>query len=71
METLVNKRPGVYVVKDVLGGYWCKQKLYELGICPGKEIKLITFWHKGAVLIRVENTKIALGRRMASKIIVE
>ncbi|AEF96036.1 FeoA family protein [Methanotorris igneus] len=71
METLLDKKPGVYVVKDILGGHGCKQRFYELGICPGKRITLINSGDCGPILVRVGNTKIALGRGMASKIVVE
>ncbi|EHP88805.1 FeoA family protein [Methanotorris formicicus] len=71
MENLLNKKPGVYVVKDILGGHGRKMKFYELGIYPGKKIKSINFGNKGPILVKVGNTKIALGRGMVSKIFVE
>ncbi|EHP88280.1 FeoA family protein [Methanotorris formicicus] len=71
MENLLNKKPGVYVVKDILGGHGCKMRFYELGIYPGKRITLISSGDKGPILVRIGNTKIALGKGLAGRIIVE
>ncbi|WP_459202287.1 FeoA family protein [Methanococcus sp. CF] len=68
MENLLQKDPGSYMVVKVEGH--CR-KFYELGILPGCKITLISQTNHGPVLIRVGNSKVALGRGMAESIFVE
>ncbi|AVB75768.1 ferrous iron transport protein A [Methanococcus maripaludis] len=68
MENLLLKDPGSYMVVKVEGH--CR-KFYELGILPGCKITLISRTNRGPVLIRVGNSKVALGRGMAESIFVE
>ena len=60
------------VVKEVRGGMGVSRRLEALGIRPGKRIHLISshFWG-GPVTVLVDKTKVAIGRGMAQKIIVE
>ncbi len=58
------------VVKEVLGGFGFKSRLYGLGIFPGEKIKVIHN-SQGPIIIRVGNTKLAIGKGQASKILVE
>lgn len=68
MENLLQKNPGSYLILKVEGH--CR-RFYELGIIPGSKITLISGNNRGPVLIRVGNSKIALGRGMAESIFVE
>ncbi|MBA2862754.1 FeoA family protein [Methanococcus maripaludis] len=68
MENLLHKDPGSYIVVKVEGH--CR-RFYELGILPGCKITLISKTDRGPVLIRVGNSKVALGRGMAESIFVE
>uniref|UniRef100_A9A692 FeoA family protein n=1 Tax=Methanococcus maripaludis (strain C6 / ATCC BAA-1332) TaxID=444158 RepID=A9A692_METM6 len=68
MENLLHKDPGSYMVVKVEGP--CR-RFYELGILPGCKITLISRNDRGPVLIRVGNSKVALGRGMAQSIFVE
>jgi len=68
MENLLQKNPGSYLILKVEGH--CR-RFYELGIIPGSKITLISGNTRGPVLIRVGNSKIALGRGMAESIFVE
>jgi ferrous iron transport protein A len=53
-------------------GSGCCQKLENLGLCPGSLVKKISQESsRGPVVIKVGSTQIALGRGMASKIMVE
>lgn len=68
MEPLTNKKPGIYLVVDVPKK--CR-KLHELGIMPGSKIMLISCYDRGPVIVRVNNTQMALGRGIASSIMVK
>lgn len=45
-------------------------RLEELGLRPGKEVQMISNEKRGAVVIKLDNSRIALGRGMAMKIFV-
>ncbi|MFW6409801.1 MAG: FeoA family protein [Halanaerobiales bacterium] len=54
------------------GGYGLKQKLEARGIREGKEIaKISDSFIGGPVTIQVDNSKVALGRGMAGRVMVE
>lgn len=57
---------------EIHSGATLQHRLLSLGVYPGKEItKLSQFILRGPVAIKVGRTVLALGRGMASKIIVE
>ena len=59
-------------VVGVLGGHGLIQRLDALGIRPGKKVtKLSSTLFRGPVMLRVNNTQVAVGFGMARKIIVE
>ena len=48
------------------------RKIDMIGIRVGMEIKVVSRqWMKGPVIIRVGNTEVAIGYRMADKILVK
>ncbi len=54
------------------GGRGLNQKLSQLGLCPGENARVLRHAPLGGpVLIEVEGRSIALGRGVASKVIVE
>ena len=54
------------------GGHGCREKIQNLGIREGKNIKKITAaLSRGPVVVKVGSTQIAIGRGMASSVIVE
>lgn len=58
-------------VIKVLGGHGFIRRLQALGIRSGKRItKVSSMFMKGPVTIRVDNTQVAIGFGMASKIVV-
>ena len=60
------------VVVGVLGERGLIQRLDALGIRPGKKVtKLSSTLFHGPVMLRVNNTKVAVGFGMARKIIVK
>jgi len=59
-------------VVGVLGGPGFIRRLDALGIRPGKKVtKLSSTLFRGPVMLRVNNTQVAVGFGMARKIIVE
>jgi ferrous iron transport protein A len=60
------------IVVGVLGGHGLIQRLDALGIRPGRKVtKLSSTLFRGPVMLRVNNTQVAVGFGMARKIIVE
>jgi ferrous iron transport protein A len=71
--TLADMRTGqTGTVVEVLGGHGLVRRLDALGIRPGKKVTKInsTLFH-GPVMLRADNTQVAVGFGMARKIIVE
>jgi len=59
-------------VVGVLGGHGLIRRLDALGIRPGRKVtKLSSTLFSGPVILRVNNTQVAVGFGMARKIIVE
>jgi ferrous iron transport protein A len=68
--TLAEMRTGqTGTVVGVLGGHGLIQRLDALGIRPGKKVSSTLC--RGPVMLRVNNTKVAVGFGMARKIIVK
>ncbi len=59
------------IVDRFEGGGAFKEKLISMGILPGKEIEIISSRKNGPVVIRVNDTRLALGHGMAYKIHVK
>ncbi len=57
-------------VVKVSGGRYLTMRLFQMGLMPGSEVEVVsnTF---GPILVRVKGTVMAIGRGMASKILVE
>ena len=54
------------------GGRGISHKLRQLGLCPGREVKVLRFAPLGGpVMIDAEGRSIALGRGIASRVEVE
>ena len=59
-------------VIDIRGGPGIRRRLSQMGIHPGDVITLLRLGAlRGPVLIEVHGSQVALGRGVASKIIVE
>jgi len=59
-------------ITGILGGHGLVNKLSALGIRPGKNItKVSSILMRGPVVARVDNTEVAIGFGVASKIVVE
>ncbi len=59
-------------VVEVMGGHGLIRRLDALGIRPGRKVtKLNSTLFRGPIILRVNNTQVAVGFGMAKKIIVE
>ena len=57
-------------VVEVMGGRGLVRRLYELGFTPGTKVKVLSSSSPGPMLVDVRGTRIALGRGVTMKIIV-
>jgi ferrous iron transport protein A len=59
-------------VMDIQGGQGIRQRLSQMGIHPGDIITILRYGAlRGPILIEVHGSQVALGRGIASRIIVE
>lgn len=58
-------------VVDILGGIGAKRRLTEMGIYPGVKLSILLNPFSGPLLIGVGNSRLALGRGIAQKILVK
>lgn len=60
------------IVVKILGGYGMMKKVETLGIRIGCEIeKLSSHMMRGPVIVKIGNTRVAIGYGMAKKIVVK
>ena len=60
------------MVIDIQGGQGIRQRLGQMGIHPGDTIMMLRYGAlRGPILIEVHGSQVALGRRIASRVIVE
>jgi len=71
--TLAEMRTGqTGAVVEILGGHGLIRRLDAMGIRPGKKVtKLSSTLFHGPVILRADNTQVAIGFGMARKIMVE
>ncbi len=72
-STIATMKPGESgIVVDVGGGRRMKERLAVLGIRPGKQvIKVSSMLLSGPVTVEVDRSQVAIGFRMASRILVD
>lgn len=59
-------------VIDIQGGQRVRQRLGQMGIHPGDVITILRYGAlRGPILIEIHGSQVALGRGIASKVIVE
>ena len=56
---------------DINGGRGVRSKLYSLGLVPGVNLRVLNRNGSGPVMIAIRDSRLAIGRGMAEKIIVE
>ncbi|HEX69069.1 MAG TPA: ferrous iron transport protein A [Candidatus Bathyarchaeota archaeon] len=57
-------------IVEVIGGRGLVRRLYELGFIPGTKVRVISSNSPGPVLVDIKGTRMALGRGVTMKIIV-
>jgi ferrous iron transport protein A len=55
---------------DVRGGYGIRQRLSALGLNPGMKVTVVQNAMRGPIILGVMDSRVALGRGMAQKILV-
>ena len=56
---------------DIEGGRGARSKLYSMGLVPGVKLTVLNRNGAGPIMIAVKDSRLAIGRGMAQKIIVE
>jgi len=56
---------------DIVGGRGIRSKLYSMGLVPGVSLRILSRNGSGPVMIAVKDSRLAIGRGMAEKIIVK
>jgi ferrous iron transport protein A len=59
------------VVRKLRGGEELKSRLFAMGLTEGAQLTVLQNSGQGPVLVNVRNTRIALGRGEAMRILVE
>ncbi|MGB9521221.1 MAG: FeoA family protein [Anaerolineales bacterium] len=71
MMSLIFAKEGEEVaVEAIMGGRAAAKRLQEMGIYPGTKLKVIAN-SNGPLIIGLGNTRIALGKGIASKIVIK
>ncbi len=70
MPLSMASRDKLLEIVSIVGGRNIKQRLSALGLYPGSVIKMVTNDFGGPLIVEVNNSKIAIGRGMAQKILV-
>jgi Fe2+ transport system protein FeoA len=60
----------VVCITEIRGGRSFREKCFNQGIIPGREIEVIANSSGGPCLIAVLNTRLMIGRGMSSRILV-
>jgi ferrous iron transport protein A len=73
MMPLAMARTGVDLrLRDIQGGYRLRQRLADLGLTPGSVVRVVQSEGGGPLIIALrDDARLALGRGMAFKIMVE
>ena len=58
-------------VHKVQGGNGSSRHLEEMGFAPSAMVKVLKSSQSGAILVLVKNSRVALGRGMAMKILIK
>lgn len=52
------------------GGEGFRDKVLSMGVLPGKSLNVQTYSKKGPLIVRMEGSRIAIGRELAARILV-
>jgi Fe2+ transport system protein FeoA len=56
---------------NITGGRVLRKRLADLGLNPGMNLKVVRVDSQGPLILAVKDSRIALGRGMAQKVMVE
>ncbi len=59
------------VLKEITWGQKLRKKLQDMGLTPGVRFDIVSASSNGPVIIDIRGTRLALGRGILSKILVE
>jgi len=59
------------VIHSLQGGHTLRSRLAALGFTPGAEIRVVQNMGRGPMIVRVRDTRIALGRGEAQKVLIQ
>ena len=69
--TLSNLAPGeVGVIRELAGGGGFISRLATLGFTPGARLTMVQNFGRGPLIVSIRDTRIALGRGEAAKVVV-
>jgi Fe2+ transport system protein FeoA len=72
LMSLAMASPGEEVrLVGVRGGWGIRRRLADMGLTPGEKVWVVQSGHRGPLIIAVRDSRLALGRGMAHKIMVE
>lgn len=60
-----------FTLVDIIGGRGIKSKLYSMGLIPGTRITVVSKAAAGPIILKARDSRLAVGRGMANKIIVK
>ena len=67
---LSNLHPGQKaIIKEISAGSYANKRLYEMGFNRGSELRVVKN-NRGPIIVCISGTKIALGRGLAQKILI-
>ncbi len=58
------------VITELVGGHNLRSRMVSLGMTPGAPVVVLQNFGRGPLIVRVRDTRVALGRGEAEKIIV-
>ncbi len=70
MPLSMAKEKELFKIEKILGGNNLRQRLSAMGLYEGNTVKVYSNGSTGPIIVVVANSKIAIGRGMAQKIMV-
>jgi ferrous iron transport protein A len=69
---LINLKEGEKaIITSIVGGWQATKRLADLGLTPNTQIKILRKALMGPLEIEVKNSRLVIGRGLASKILVQ
>ncbi|OPX34652.1 MAG: hypothetical protein B1H11_10455 [Desulfobacteraceae bacterium 4484_190.1] len=58
-------------LRNIMGGRGIRSRLYSMGLIPGVKFTVLNENSSGPVMISLKDSRLAIGRGMAQKIVVD